>query len=256
MNKYAYSLFSLEHIEELTKKDTTIHHLQPIVKLFFTVFFIIFTLTSTSYALFSYLFLIGLVILICFLAKIPVREMLKRTLIGLPFSFFLGLSNVILMPTPISFYNIPLTIGLLSMISIMLKTFLCLAIVFLFVATTPLEDIAGAFVMMHVPYFLVSIILVTYRYIYLLVEEAGKMHQAYILRHFKKDALEMKHMGSFLGLLFVRSLHHAHLVDDAMSLRGYDPGHYYGPHQSIHAEDVFLIVLMAGVMIILKVVLS
>ena len=256
MNKYAYSLFSLEHIEELTKKDTTIHHLQPIVKLFFTVFFIIFTLTSTSYALFSYLFLIGLVILICFLAKIPVREMLKRTLIGLPFSFFLGLSNVILMPTPISFYNIPLTIGLLSMISIMLKTFLCLAIVFLFVATTPLEDIAGAFVLLHVPYFLVSIILVTYRYIYLLVEEAGKMHQAYILRHFKKDALEMKHMGSFLGLLFVRSLHHAHLVDDAMSLRGYDPGHYYGPHQSIHAEDVFLIVLMAGVMIILKVVLS
>ena len=256
MNKYAYSLFSLEHIEELTKKDTTIHHLQPIVKLFFTVFFIIFTLTSTSYALFSYLFLIGLVILICFLAKIPVREMLKRTLIGLPFSFFLGLSNVILMPTPISFYNIPLTIGLLSMISIMLKTFLCLAIVFLFVATTPLEDIAGAFVLLHVPYFLVSIILVTYRYIYLLVEEAGKMHQAYILRHFKKDALEMKHMGSFLGLLFVRSLHHAHLVDDAMSLRGYNPGHYYGPHQSIHAEDVFLIVLMAGVMIILKVVLS
>ena len=256
MNKYAYSLFSLEHIEELTKKDTTIHHLHPIVKLFFTVFFIIFILTSTSYALFSYLFLICLVILICFLAKIPVREMLKRTLIGLPFSFFLGLSNVILMPTPISFYNIPLTIGLLSMISIMLKTFLCLAIVFLFVATTPLEDIAGAFVMLHVPYFLVSIILVTYRYIYLLVEEAGKMHQAYILRHFKKDALEMKHMGSFLGLLFVRSLHHAHLVDDAMSLRGYDPGHYYGPHQSIHAEDVFLIVLMAGVMIILKVVLS
>lgn len=256
MNKYAYSLFSLEHIEELTKKDTTIHHLQPIVKLFFTVFFIIFTLTSTSYALFSYLFLICLVILICFLAKIPVREMLKRTLIGLPFSFFLGLSNVILMPTPISFYNIPLTIGLLSMISIMLKTFLCLAIVFLFVATTPLEDIAGAFVLLHVPYFLVSIILVTYRYIYLLVEEAGKMHQAYILRHFKKDALEMKHMGSFLGLLFVRSLHHAHLVDDAMSLRDYDPGHYYGPHQSIHAEDVFLIVLMAGVMIILKVVLS
>ncbi|WP_288154868.1 cobalt ECF transporter T component CbiQ [uncultured Sharpea sp.] len=256
MNKYAYSLFSLEHIEELTKKDTTIHHLHPIVKLFFTVFFIIFILTSTSYALFSYLFLICLVILICFLAKIPVREMLKRTLIGLPFSFFLGLSNVILMPTPISFYNIPLTIGLLSMISIMLKTFLCLAVVFLFVATTPLEDIAGAFVMLHVPYFLVSIILVTYRYIYLLVEEAGKMHQAYILRHFKKDALEMKHMGSFLGLLFVRSLHHAHLVDDAMSLRGYDPGHYYGPHQSIHAEDVFLIVLMAGVMIILKVVLS
>ena len=256
MNNYAYSLFSLEHIEELTKKDTTIHHLQPIVKLFFTVFFIIFTLTSTSYALFSYLFLICLVILICFLAKIPVREMLKRTLIGLPFSFFLGLSNVILMPTPISFYNIPLTIGLLSMISIMLKTFLCLAIVFLFVATTPLEDIAGAFVLLHVPYFLVSIILVTYRYIYLLVEEAGKMHQAYILRHFKKDALEMKHMGSFLGLLFVRSLHHAHLVDDAMSLRGYDPGHYYGPHQSIHAEDVFLIVLMAGIMIIMKVVLS
>ena len=256
MNKYAYSLFSLEHIEELNKKDPTIHHLQPIIKLFFTIYFIGFTLTSTSYALFSYLFLICLVILICFLAKIPVREMLKRTLIGLPFSFFLGLSNVILMPTPISFYNIPLTIGLLSMLSIMLKTFLCLAIVFLFVATTPLEDIAGAFVLLHVPYFLVSIILVTYRYIYLLVEEAGKMHQAYILRHFKKDALEMKHMGSFLGLLFVRSLHHAHLVDDAMSLRGYDPGHYYGPHQSIHAEDVFLIVLMAGVMIILKVVLS
>lgn len=256
MNKYAYSLFSLEHIEELTNKDTTIHHLHPIIKLFFTIYFIVFTLTSTSYALFSYLFLIGLVILICFLAKIPVREMLKRTLIGLPFSFFLGLSNVILMPTPISFYNIPLTIGLLSMISIMLKTFLCLAIVFLFVATTPLEDIAGAFVLLHVPYFLVSIILVTYRYIYLLVEEAGKMHQAYLLRHFKKDALEMKHMGSFLGLLFVRSLHHAHLVDDAMSLRGYDPGHYYGPHQKIHAEDVFLIVLMAGVMIILKVVLS
>ena len=256
MNKYAYSLFSLENIEELTKKDTTIHHLQPIVKLFFTVFFIIFTLTSTSYALFSYLFLICLVILICFLAKIPVREMMKRTLIGLPFSFFLGLSNVILMPTPISFYNIPLTIGLLSMISIMLKTFLCLAIVFLFVATTPLEDIAGAFVMLHVPYFLVSIILVTYRYIYLLVEEAGKMHQAYILRHFKKDALGMKDMGRYIGFLFVGSLHPAHLVDDAMSLRGYDPGHYYGPHQSIHAEDVFLIVLMAGVMIILKVVLS
>lgn len=256
MNKYTYSLFSLNHIEELTNQHTPIHHLHPIVKLFFTLFFIIFTLTSTSYTLFSYLFLLCLIILICFLAKIPVKEMLKRTLIGLPFSFFLGISNVILMPTPINFYNIPLTIGLLSMIAIMVKTFLCLAIVFLFVATTPLEDIAGAFVMLHVPYFLISIILMTYRYIFLLVEEAGKMHQAYLLRHFKKEALEMKHMGSFLGLLFVRSLHHAHLVDDAMSLRGYDPGHYYGVHQPIHLDDIFLILLMAGMMLIMKVVLS
>jgi cobalt/nickel transport system permease protein len=60
-----------------------------------------------------------------------------------------------------------------------------------------------------------------YRYIGVLMEEVHSMTTAYALRSGGKKALEMRHMGSFLGMLLLRGFDRAERVYAAMLCRGY-----------------------------------
>jgi len=254
MKKITKALLEVNHIECLSKKNSIIHQLHPLFKIITALIFIVCIL-SASYThiveLCIYLFLIFIIMKI---GQLPIHTILSRTLVGLPFSLCIGLSNLFLMKETVSFYGLTLTTGILSFISIMLKTTLTLSIVFILIASTGFDAIACELVHIKVPAIFVLQLLMTYRYIFLLVEEACQMSRAYMLRNPKKKGIEMKDMGSFLGSLLVRSFHRSQEVYQCMMTRGFRIDAVYVNFQHFDIENYFLLLMVIGFFMIIKVV--
>lgn len=77
-----------------------------------------------------------------------------------------------------------------------------------------------------------------YRYIGVLVEEASTMITAYRLRNPGYKWPYIKHMGSFVGHLFLRSFDRAQRVYNAMKCRGYGENHNFNFKSPMKISDV------------------
>ena len=91
----------------------------------------------------------------------------------------------------------------------------------LLVAVTPFTQLTGQLRRMHVPEIFVTLFEMIYRYIGVLLEEASSMYTAYMLRSTEYKGLQMRHMGSFVGQMLIRSFDRADRVFAAMKCRGY-----------------------------------
>ena len=92
---------------------------------------------------------------------------------------------------------------------------------FLLAATTSIEDICRALRQLHVPKVLTSLLLLTFRYISVLLDEAAIMTDAYRLRAPGQKGVHISAWGSFLGQLLLRSMDRATALYESMELRGY-----------------------------------
>ena len=75
---------------------------------------------------------------------------------------------------------------------------------------------------------LVTQLLLSYRYLTLLLEQADTIAQAYALRAPKQKGVHFKVWGSLAGQLLLRSIDRANNLYDSMLLRGYQGEYYYG----------------------------
>jgi cobalt/nickel transport system permease protein len=156
------------------------------------------------------------------LSETPYSMLFKRLLIALPFCFFAGVTNVIFdREVFFTIGNIPITSGVISLFTILLKAYLCVMAVLILVSVTPFSELTGSMRKLRVPDIFVTIFEMTYRYIGVLFEEAYSMYVAYSLRSSKKG-IEVRDMGSFIGQLLIRSFDRADRVYNAMKCRGYD----------------------------------
>lgn len=65
-------------------------------------------------------------------------------------------------------------------------------------------------------------VMLCFRYLSLLAGEASDMTRACHLRSVKQTGLELRHVGSFIGQLLLRSIDRAERVYAAMQCRGFD----------------------------------
>lgn len=254
MNKLAEALASFEHIESLARQDSLIHRLSPLIKLMSVLLGIIIVITTPMKRIDILMILIIVVLIAARIAQIPPMMIFKRALIGLPFSLCMGLSHILLIRDPVNVYGLQLSTGMLNCLGIILKTGLTLSLVLLLMATTTMDAISAVLLSLHVPSLVILQLEMTYRYIFVLVEEVRLMSEAYSLR--SGEGIKMKDMGSFVGHVLIRATKRARDVDDAMILRGYDSRLTYVDPWVIRAEDVFLLLMLIGLMVIIKVVLQ
>jgi cobalt/nickel transport system permease protein len=114
----------------------------------------------------------------------------------------------------------------------MLKTlFSCFAVLIL-MATTPFTSLANLLTASRALRPLGLQIVLTYRYISTLLDEASNMWTAYMLRSPGAKAIKMKNMGTFAGSLLLRSFDKAERVYYAMKCRGFSGAYYAGNAQS------------------------
>jgi cobalt/nickel transport system permease protein len=156
------------------------------------------------------------------LSETPFRMIFKRALVALPFVLFAGLSNLIFDRAVIlRLGGVAISYGMVSFLVMILRTFLCAAAVLILVSVTPFYQLTGALKRLCVPDFIVNLFEMIYRYLGTLAEETSGMYTAYVLRCPNGRGVVMKHMGSFVGQLLLRSFDRAERVYNAMQCRGY-----------------------------------
>jgi cobalt/nickel transport system permease protein len=107
------------------------------------------------------------------------------------------------------------------MITLMMKGIFCLSASFLLAATTSMDALCAALRKIHVPGTIVTLLLLTYRYISVMLEELSVMTTAYKLRAPGQKGIAMQAWGSLAGQLLLRAMDRAGQLYESMRLRGF-----------------------------------
>lgn len=210
MQKAAGAMDEMLALEELASRDTFVHRLHPSAKLL-----------ATS------------VYLVC------VISVGRLDFPALPFVLFAGLSNVIFESAPyIALHGIVISRGIISLVVLIEKAVLTVGAVLILMATTRAERLFSCLRGLKVPKAFITVLMLSARYLSLLMEEAGRMARAYRLRSSDAKGIRMKDMGSFVGQLLLRSFDRAERVYSAMKLRGYDGDFPTGSARRMDAASV------------------
>lgn len=222
MNKAEQAGAELRAMDELAAMDSPMHRLSPLSKLFVTIFYIVVTVSFPKYA-FSALVWMALFPAAGYaLAGIELRACFHKLRVVMPLVCAVGLLNPLFdRQIVLRLGNIAVSGGVISMLTLMMKGVFCLLASFLLIATTAVEDICRALRQIHVPQLMTSLLLLTYRYIGVLLEEVAVMQTAYHLRAPGQKGIHISAWGSFLGQLLLRSMDRAQALYESMELRGF-----------------------------------
>lgn len=219
MKNKAQELYALE---QLSGGNTCVHRLHPVAKLLATTVFIIVVVSFDRYAFGRLIPYVFFPTLMMSFSETPYSMLLKRFLIALPFCLFAGITNVMFdRASAFAIWGVELSYGLISLFTILLRTYLCVMAILVLVSVTPLSGLTGSMRRLRMPHIFIVVFEMIYRYIGVLFEEAYSMYIAYSLRSTNGKGIEMKDMGSFAGQLLLRSFDRADRVYNAMKCRGY-----------------------------------
>ena len=157
------------------------------------------------------------------IADFSLREAVWRIKLILPLVMVVGIFN------PIFDKNVLFTIGAikvsagwLSLFTLMLKGVYSVLIAYLLIVTTSIEEICYSLTQIHVPKIMVTVLLLIYRYVMILGEEAYRITTAYQLRAPMQKGLHYKVWGPLVGQWLLRSFDKAEAVYESMVLRGFN----------------------------------
>lgn len=156
------------------------------------------------------------------LLGIPYGRIFTRSLIVLPIILMIGMFNPIIdTQEAMRIGRIGISIGWLSFVGLTLRGLLAMQGVLILMESVGFRGICSALRSMGMPRILVAQILLSYRYLRVLAEEAHAMLQARQSRGFGRKTLPFRMWGEFVGQLYLRSLGRAERIHRAMLARGF-----------------------------------
>ena len=228
MDKLTNARLELRELDDLAAEDSPVHRLNPLCKLLVTVFYIVTVVSFPKYDLSGLVIMVLYPVVLFQAAGIPVSLCFHKLRVVLPLVCAVGLVNPFLDHTPlIPLGTLPITGGVVSMVTLMLKGVFSLMASFLLIATTSIDTLCAALRMLHVPDILTTLLLLTYRYIGVMIEEVSIMTESYSLRAPGQKGIHISAWGSFLGQLLLRSMDRAEALYQSMLLRGFRGDYYY-----------------------------
>ncbi|NMD71086.1 cobalt ECF transporter T component CbiQ [Bacillus sp. DNRA2] len=238
MENIKSSLYNLRLLDDLAHLDSFIHKLHPLIKLLTTIVFLVTVVSFQKTEIIRLIPFFFYPILIFTLAEIPLLPILKRVLLVAPFIIGIGIFNPMFDQHSVFILGIEIAQGWLTFISLCVKGLLTVTASLLLIATTGMERIAAALRTLKVPKLFVMQLLLTYRYISVLIEEVGRMLRAYSLRAPGQKGIERNAWGPFAGQLILRTFERAQRVYQAMNLRGFTGEYYTGTSAKFGMKDL------------------
>ena len=232
------ALRELAEMDELAARSSPVHALHPAAKLLATIAYILVTLSFDKYDLTGLVPMLLWPILLFQISGIEVRSCFYKLRVVLPLVMAVGLFNpffdraILLRLGPVAVSG-----GVVSMLTLMLKGLLCLMASFLLMATTPIDKLCAALRRLRLPKLLVTLLLLTYRYVGVMTEELAVMTEAYHLRAPGQKGIHVSAWGSFLGQLLLRSMDRAQELYSSMLLRGYHQHFHYAELRPFRLRD-------------------
>lgn len=220
-------------------RDTWLNRVHPAVKLLVTLLFIALTASYSKYDLGGVIRVTVYPAALFILGDVSFGQAMKRLRFVLPFVLFLGILNPFFDRTVMmNAAGIPVSGGIISMLTLMLKAFNTVSAAYLLIATTSIRKICYALRKFHVPKIFVTELLLIYRYIILLLQEVERIRDAYQLRAPGKKGVALKAWGSLPGLLLLRSADRAERVYQSMLLRGFRGEYMLQGSEKLRAFDL------------------
>lgn len=255
MDQMTSAILELADMDTLAARDSFLHRRHPLAKLLLTIVYI-FVVVSFPVNILSGMIPMILIPVLCYqMADIPLRTCFHKLRFILPLVCFVGIWNPILNREPaFQLGALTVSVGMISFVTLMLKGILSLMMSFLLIATTNIEKICYALSLLHIPKIMVTQTLITYRYISLLLHEAGTMFNAYQLRAPGQKGVHISAWGSFLGQLLLRSMDRANDLYQSMEMRGFHGSFYYANVQKANKTDYIYFFCMLAAMILFRLI--
>jgi cobalt/nickel transport system permease protein len=223
MPKIESSYLDIGYLDTLSCQHTFVHALDPRVKLLTTLVFVVTVLSFNKYEITGLIpFLVFPVAMIA-AGNLPAGYLMRKVVMAAPFAFFVGVFNPLLdRGILVHLGTVEISGGWVSFASILLRFVLSVSAALTLIATTGLNAVCMAMEKLGAPRVFAVQLLLLYRYLFVLIDEALRVVRARSLRSFGTRRPGVKGFGTMVGPLLLRTVDRAQRIHIAMLSRGFD----------------------------------
>ena len=238
-----------------TAGNSVIHSVDPRLKIVFAVMLSCVVAVANSLLTLSAGLATGLMLIV--FARLDGRAVLKRLAVVFGFMALIWVVLPVTYPGPAIIALGPLQVsqpGVMLCLKITLKSIAILSILIALVATTTLSTIGSALHRLGVPGKLVYLLVMTYRYIFVIENEYQRLMRAARIRGFHPgtNIHSYKTFAYLTGMIFIRASTRAENVYHAMLCRGFNGQfHTLGPVAPYTQNRAFTVLTTAALIVIL-----
>lgn len=233
--------------EQFSQGTSLLHRLDPRGKIFVATIFSLVVAVAEQFVVL--LFALAVVLILAGMARLPLKEVVRRLLIVNIFIFFLWIILPLTLP---GFHHFGLgslgvsVTGVLLAAKITLKSNTIFLGFLSLVATSSLNSLGHALHHLTVPEKFVHLLLFTYRYIHVIEHEYKRLYQAASIRGFRPSMSlhTYRTYANMIGMLLVRSFARAERVHEAMICRSFKGRLHSLHHFEFVGKDIFFLGIM------------
>ena len=170
-----------------------------------------------------------------------------KSLYVLPFIILIGIANPIYDKRPaFEAGNVTVTYGWVSFLTIILRGLLSMQALIILISNCGFVGICNALSHMRVPKALTTQLLLLYRYVGLLLEEAFNMQRAITSRGYGKRSFPIRMWITMVGSLLIHTYERSKRIHDAMLSRGFNGSIPMGrPENWKLSDSIFCVICVA-----------
>ena len=228
-------------IERWSLGESAIHRRHAAAKILATLALLIAIATLSPGAAIACGIFFLILIVAAFAARLPVLRMLAAAAAVLPFALCFAAMSA-------------LTGDPARAVWLVIRAYLSSFAALLLIATTPMPALMRALEWLRLPRFLVEVMQILYRYLFVLTGEALTMRQALVARGGSVASLRFRQAAGAAGVLFARSQSRAQAVHRAMLARGFDGRLPASAKPAFRTADAGFVFAAAAVAVAVRVV--
>ncbi len=156
------------------------------------------------------------------LAHIPYERLFRNSLYVVPLLFFIGIFNPFYDRQPaFTVFGLTISAGWISFISILIRGLLATQALLLLIRVAGFNEMCEGLRRLGCPGVIVTQLLMVYRYLSVLLQEALTMQRARMARSYGKSSFRASMWGPFVGQLLLRTIERSRRINMAMKARGF-----------------------------------
>ena len=241
-------------LEDFSRETSAYHRLNPVIKLLLTLFYIGVVTSFGKYDLTGFFPMLLYPFALFLATGFPFWFFAKRVLAVQSFVLMIGVWYPLLDRQAVDIGGLSLSRGWIALLCLLLKSVAAVTAVLLLVASTGMDSIGAALRALCLPKIFVLQLLLTYRYISVLLQETARLQLAYALKAPGRKGVHIRAWGPLAGQMLLRAFDKAGRVYEAMRLRGFHGEYITGKSRKIRPGEVVCLLAGAGAFLLIRLV--
>ncbi len=216
------TLGDIRSLDAMALRDTAANRVDPRAKLVTTAVFLACVLSFERHEVSSLLPFLLYPVALASVGGVPLRYVVRKAAFVSPVALLLALPNLFLERSPsFAVGQLVLSAGFLSFASVLVRFALTVGTAIVLVGVTSFEGLCVGLRRLGVPEVMVVQLLLLYRYIFVLADEASRVVRARALRSFGRRGSDARTFAAIIGHMLLRTMDRASRIHAAMAARGF-----------------------------------